>query len=270
MERKTIARALRIMGIGLHGGSPSTLTLMPGGEGIVFSRQGIRIPAVLDHVLDTTLNTTLGVAGARISTVEHLMACLFGAGITDCEIEIDGNEIPAEDGSALPVYRLIQEAGTVEIEGELRPIVVRSPVRVESGVSWIEASAGPFGITYEIDFPEPSIGYQRYTYDGDDFAANIAPARTFGRMQDVEKMRSMGYALGGGLHNAVVVDEQSVLNPEGLRFPDEFVRHKILDLLGDLWILGRPVTASIHAYRANHSLHIGLARKILEADLSGS
>ncbi|MDT8272691.1 MAG: UDP-3-O-acyl-N-acetylglucosamine deacetylase [Desulfomonilia bacterium] len=270
MERRTISRKLRISGIGLHGGRPSSVILQPGREGIIFRRREIQIPARLDHVVDTTLNTTLGSGGARISTVEHLMACLYGTGITDCEIELEGDEVPALDGSARELVRMIRASGTRVLEGEILPIVVPRRIRLESGASWIEASPGSFEVTYEIDFPDASIGYQRYCYSGRDFAAEIAPARTFGRMQDVEKMRSLGYALGGSLRNAVVVDGHTVLNPEGLRFPEEFVRHKILDLLGDLWILGRPVEARIHAYKANHGLHIGLAGKILEAGLMGA
>lgn len=192
------------------------------------------------------------------------MAALYGMGITDCDIEVSGSEIPAMDGSALPFFRLLQDAGTSSLGLVCIPIDIPGTIRMEEGISWIEAAPGPFSLSYEIDFPDPAIGRLHYTFGGTDFSGEIAPARTFGRMQDVEMMQSAGLALGGGLHNAVVVDCEHVLNPEGLRFSDEFVRHKVLDLLGDLWTLQAPLNAGIRAYRANHTLHVRLARTIFE------
>jgi UDP-3-O-acyl-N-acetylglucosamine deacetylase len=140
--------------------------------------------------------------------------------------------------------------------------VLTSPIRLEDGNAWIEAKPGPFSLSYEIDFPDPAIGLQRFSYHGQDYANQIAPARTFGRLQDVEMMRAAGLAQGGGLHNAVVVDHDRIINLEGLRFPDEFVRHKVLDILGDLWTLGAPLEARIIAVKANHTLHIRLAKQV--------
>jgi UDP-3-O-[3-hydroxymyristoyl] N-acetylglucosamine deacetylase len=265
MRRRTIAHEIRIQGIGLHRGTPVELILRPGDDGIAFTRQGVRIPAITENVVDTTLNTTIGAEGARISTVEHLMSALWGHSLTDCEVEIRGEEIPVLDGSARPFFQAIGEAGVAELPFEVDPIVVSGPVRIEEGLSWIEALPGEFSLSYEIDFASAAIGRQRISFDGSGFGTDIAPARTFGLYGDVEKMHAMGLALGGSLDNAVVVDGDSVLNPEGFRFPDECVRHKVLDLLGDLWTLGAPLKAQVRASRASHRLHIALARKILEA-----
>ncbi len=147
----------------------------------------------------------------------------------------------------------------------MAPLAVREPLRVEEGESWIEAVPGPFSVSYEIEFPSRAIGRQRFVFDGKDFEARIAPARTFGMLRDVDRMREAGLALGGSLENAVVVDEDRVVNPGGVRFPDECIRHKILDVLGDLWTLGAPLQARISAYKASHRLHIALAKKIREA-----
>ena len=214
------------------------------------------------NIVDTRLNTTIGAGAVRISTIEHLLSALYGLGITDCEIAVNGDEMPAMDGSALPFVTRIQGAGIKELDEEVSPIVIEEALRVASGDSWVEIIPGAFSVSYGIDFAEQAIGNQRYTYSGNDYVREIAPARTFGRLKDVEMMRSLGLALGGGLHNAVVVDGAQVLNPEGLRFADEFVRHKILDILGDLWTLGAPVVGKIEACKANHALHIELAGMI--------
>ena len=261
MERRTIGKAVRIKGVGLHRGREVEVRLRPSHDGIVFSRDGVLIPATLEHVVDTRLNTMLGKDGITISTIEHLMSALAGLGITDCAITVAGDEMPAMDGSALPFFEQLRLAGS-KVLGEVTPIAVTETLQVSAGDAWIEASPGPFAITYSIDFPDAAIGRQSLVYTGEDYAGLIAPARTFGRLSDVEMMRSMGLALGGGLHNAVVVDGGTVLNPEGLRFADEFIRHKVLDCLGDLWLLGRPLEARIRAHKANHGLHVALARKI--------
>ena len=264
MERRTILKDVMIEGTGIHSGSVVNLHLRPASEGIAFIQGDTRIPASPANIVDTRLNTTIGIGSVRISTIEHLMAALYGMGVTDCDIVVSGSEIPAMDGSALPFIRLLQDAGTSPIGRACTPIDIPGTIRVEEGISWIEAVPGTFSLSYEIDFPDPAIGRLKYTFRGTDFSGEVAPARTFGRMQDVEMMRSAGLAMGGGLHNAVVVDGDRVLNPEGLRFPDEFVRHKVLDLLGDLWTLQGPLNAGIHAYRANHTLHIRLARTIFD------
>jgi len=262
MERKTVAKEVLIEGTGLHRGGPAALIMRPGMNRIAFTKDGRRIPVTPENVVDTRLNTTIGDGGVSISTVEHLMSALYGMQITDCEIELRGDEIPVLDGSSLPFIRRLSEAGTRTLGLQLDPIRLSSVCRAENGDAWIEAMPGPFSLTYEIAFPEPAIGEQRYCFRGEGYVREIAPARTFGRLQDVEMMHKAGLALGGGLHNAVVVDRDIVLNPEGLRFPDEFIRHKVLDALGDLWILGSPLLAEIHAHKASHALHIALVTQI--------
>lgn len=262
MLRFTVARTVDIEGTGLHRGNTVHLSIRPGENGIVFIRNGLRIPAKPDFVADTRLNTMLGTEGVFISTVEHLMSALSGLGITDCEIHVDGDEMPAMDGSALPFFEALSKAGKTPL-GEIDPIVIKSSLRAGDDNAYVEIEPGDFSVVYSIDFPEPAIGKQTYTYSGNDYASLIAPARTFGRMKDVDAMRAMGLALGGSLENAVVVDEDKVINPEGLRFEDEFIRHKILDLLGDLWLLGRPVTGRITAFKANHRFHVELANAII-------
>jgi UDP-3-O-[3-hydroxymyristoyl] N-acetylglucosamine deacetylase len=264
MRRRTIAREIRMQGTGLHRGTPVELFLRPGEAGIAFTKEGVRIPAVPESVVDTTLNTTIGDGPVRVSTIEHLMSALWGHSVTDCEVQILGEEIPVLDGSSAPFFRTIGETGTADLADEAEPIRIGQAIRIEEGASWIEARPGSFGVSYEIEFPSAAIGLQRLFFDGSDYGALIAPARTFGMLCDVEKMRSLGLALGGSLDNAVVVDGDRVLNPGGFRFADECIRHKVLDLLGDLWTLGAPLQAGVRAYKASHRLHIALARKIRE------
>lgn len=265
MVRRTLAREVTIDGIGLHRGGPASVSIRPGKQGIVFVKKGVRIPATPENVVDTRLNTTIGRDGVSVSTIEHLMSCLWGLKVTDCEVVIEGEEIPVIDGSAWPFFTRLQDAGTMDLQGEVASVRIHDLIRIEDGGSWIEAGTGPFCITYEIDFPSRAIGRQCYSYDGSDYAERIARARTFGMLRDVEMMRAAGLALGGSLDNAVVVDDEKVINPEGFRFPDECIRHKILDLLGDLWTLGMPLEGDIRAYKASHRLHIALAHEIRKA-----
>jgi UDP-3-O-[3-hydroxymyristoyl] N-acetylglucosamine deacetylase len=266
MRRRTIQSPIRIGGIGLHRGEYITLTIKPSKEGgIMFVKGGTKIPASPEYVIDTTLNTTLGYKDVRISTIEHLMSAFYGLGITDCEVEIDSDELPSLDGSALFFVRQLESSGIKELDQEVCPIVIDSPIIVGNPQSGIEIYPGPFCIRYRIEFPEAIIGSQEFVFTGNNYIEDIAPARTFGKLEDVEKMRSLGLAMGGGLHNAVLLNGEDLINPEGLRYKDEFVRHKVLDILGDLWTLGAPVQGEIRAYKANHRLHIELAKKIKES-----
>ena len=262
MLRQTVARSVSIKGTGLHRGNTVHLSIKAGEDGIIFIRNGQKIPARPDFVVDTRLNTMLGSKGIVISTIEHLMSALYGLGITDCEVHVNGDEMPSMDGSALPFFNALSEPGTTPI-GEIDPYIIMSQMRVGDDNTYVEIAPGDFSISYSIDFPEPAIGKQTYVYSGGDYKALIAPARTFGRLKDVNAMRAMGLSLGGSLENAIIVDNNMILNPEGLRYEDEFVRHKILDLLGDLWLLGRPVNGSIKAVKANHRLHVELAKIII-------
>jgi len=263
MRRSTIRKNVTIEGIGLHKGSPIRLKLFPGQDGLIFVREGVRIAATAANVVDTRLNTTLGKAGLTIATIEHFMSACAGLGLTDALIEIEGDELPAMDGSARLFAEAIAAAGLSELAQDYPELRLAEPVRVELGDSFVEARPGDFRVEYSIDFAEQAIGQQSFIYAGGDYLSLIAPARTFGRLKDVETMRAMGLSLGGSLENAVVVDEDKIMNPEGLRFADEFVRHKILDLLGDLWTLGASLQADIRAHKANHRLHIELVKKLL-------
>ncbi|MCD6571389.1 MAG: UDP-3-O-[3-hydroxymyristoyl] N-acetylglucosamine deacetylase [Deltaproteobacteria bacterium] len=264
MKRKTILRPLHIKGLSLHKGEYVELNIRPSEEGIVFIREGTRIPARPENVVDTRLSTTLGKGKVCISTVEHLMSALYGLGITDCEIEIKGEELPSMDGSALPFIKQLQQVGIKYLGQDISPIPIKSPIIAGDSNSSVEIHPGLFSLSYKIAFEEPAIGSQEYVFEGNNYIEEIAPARTFGRLCDVEMMRAQGLAIGGGLHNAVLVDREDILNPEGLRFKDEFVRHKVLDILGDLWLLGSPVEGEIRAVKANHRLHIELILKIKE------
>lgn len=269
----TLSREFELFGIGLHTGKPSRIILHPArpNTGIVFYPLGAlhpKIPAFFTHVTRTELATSLGVQGFEIFTIEHLTSSLFGLGVDNVWIEVEGPEIPILDGSALPFCQEILKAGLEPLAEERRFWVVRSRLRVGQRDKWIECIPAPeFELDVEIDFPHPVIGKQRYRYihHPDRYVKEIAPARTFGFLKDVEAMRRSGLARGGSLNNAVVLDEHGIINPGGIRFPDEFARHKILDLIGDLGLIGGPIIGRIRAYRPGHELnHLFLEQLLLK------
>jgi UDP-3-O-[3-hydroxymyristoyl] N-acetylglucosamine deacetylase len=269
----TIAREVELSGIGLHTGKRSWLCLKPAraNTGIVFVPRGsasFRIPAFVTHVTRTELATTLGVPGFELFTIEHLLSSLFGLGVDNILVEMDGPEIPIMDGSSLYFVKEILDAGLELLDDEKRFWIVRSRVKVGRPEKWIECFPSPyFELDVEIDFPHPVIGKQRYQYrhSPSRYIEEIAPARTFGFLKDVEAMRRAGLALGGSLENAVVIDDRGIVNPGGLRFPDEFARHKVLDLIGDLGLVGGPIIGKIRAYRPGHELnHIFLERLLMQ------
>lgn len=239
-------------------------------SGITFRRvdlpNGSEIKATSLNVSDTTLATTLGTNGTRVATVEHLLSAFFGLGICNAHIEIDSFEIPIMDGSALPFMELIECAG---IEAQDRPkncLVITRPISVSDGDG--EAMLLPssrFEITYTIDFPHPVIGRQSYhmVFGRERYAAEISQARTFGFLKEVEVLQAKGLALGGSLKNAIVLDDEKVINKEGLRCSDEFVKHKILDAVGDLSLLGMPIIGHFVAYKSGHRLNNLLLRSLL-------
>jgi UDP-3-O-[3-hydroxymyristoyl] N-acetylglucosamine deacetylase len=268
----TLANQIGCTGIGLHTGKPVHLVLKPAaaGTGLLFVRTdltgGGRIPARAEWVVDTTLATTLASGAARISTVEHLLSALRAMGVDNCTIEVSGPELPIMDGSAAPFIYLIEQAGLRSQRRMRRRLVIRKPIAVREGDRWVRAlpSRG-FKVSMSVDFDHPAVGHQSldsFVLTPERFARDIAPARTFGFLSDVQKLQANGLALGGSLMNAVVLDERTVLNREGLRFPDEFVRHKVLDLIGDLSLLGLPLQAHIKASRSGHSLHRALMAEI--------
>ena len=240
------------------------------GTGILFVRtdldQSVRFPARAEWVVDTRLATTLGKPGSRLSTVEHLIAALRGLGIDNCTVEVDGAELPIMDGSAAPFVYLIQSAGLRPQKRTRRRLVIRRPIEVHHGNRWVRVvPSRSFKMSVTIDYLHPAIGRQFRFADlgeGGVFESELAPARTFGFLSEVQKLQSMGLALGGSLQNAIVLDDDHVLNPGGLRFSDEFVRHKMLDLVGDLSLLGLPIQGHVKAMRSGHALNQALVAEI--------
>lgn len=271
-QQRTLQRTAVCRGVGLHSGAPVELRLVPAGpdHGLVFVRTDLperpRIPVVATNVTDTSLATTLGAGPAKVGTVEHLLAALNGLGIDNLRLELDGPEVPIMDGSATPFARLVTEAG-IRLQGEAkRFLVIKRPVTVSDGDKHATFTpAKRFRIDCTIDFKHPLISDQSFTLEFSDcsFVREVAPARTFGFLRDVERLRAAGLAKGGSLDNAVVVDDFSIVNPEGLRFPDEFVRHKILDALGDVALLGNPVIGALTVYKTGHALNQKLVAKVL-------
>ncbi len=270
-RQRTFKQRASFEGIGLHSGQRVRLTLAPApaDSGITFVRTdvhpGVEIPAVAASVVDAVLNTSLGKDGVRIGTVEHVLAALAGCGIDNARVEVDGPEVPIADGSSAPFVQLVSRAGVHELRAARRFLQVKKPIVVSDGDKVAKLlPARRFGVTYTIDFQHPLISDQRYELELDarSFLKEIARARTFGFKRDVEKLHRAGLARGGSLENAVVVDDFHILNPEGLRFSDEFVRHKILDAIGDLALLGMPVIGHLVAVKSGHALNHQLVRKV--------
>lgn len=272
VHRKTINTTVSITGIGLHSGIYTTVELhpAPAGNGIVFVRadlDGLRIPALQASTTALDHATTVGKDDVQVGTVEHLLAAIMACGITDVDIHINGPEVPIIDGSALPFMHLIDAAGVRELASELPVLRLREPIEIVEGDKSIRmVPSSRLVIKYKIDFNHPVIGRESFHFDfgHDNFLRKIAPARTFGFMRDVEKLRAAGLARGGSVENAVVLDDRGVINGP-LRFKDEFVRHKILDLVGDLALIGRPIAGEITAYKAGHALHSRFVEAIVRA-----
>jgi UDP-3-O-[3-hydroxymyristoyl] N-acetylglucosamine deacetylase len=269
-NQRTIAKPVSCTGVGLHSGQPASLTLAPAAPdaGICFVRRdlGVEIPALAHNVADTTLSTTVGLGGARIATVEHVLAALAGVGVDNCRVEVDGPEVPILDGSAAPFVYLIQEAGIRLQQSGKRFLVLQRPIEMKDGDKLARVEPAPeMSVRFTVDFDHPLITDQSFEFVFSDrrFAREVAPARTFCLLRDVERMRDAGLARGGSLDNAIVVDEFSILNPGGLRFPDEFARHKVLDAMGDLMLLGMPFIGAFSARKSGHSLNQALVRRLL-------
>lgn len=273
-SRRTLKTAIGCVGVGLHSGRRVALTLRPAaaGTGILFRRTdlGIDIPARFDRVADTRLCTALvaeDAPQARIGTVEHVMAALAGTGITDALVELDGPEVPILDGSAAPFVFLIDCAGTVALPGTAPVIEVLRRIRVEEGEAFAELHPGReagFDASLTIDFPATAIGRQHLALriTPASFRAQLAESRTFTLAEEIARLRAAGLAQGGSLANAVVVDGPLVLNPGGLRRPDEFVRHKLLDMVGDLALAGGTLSGRFVGHRSGHALNNKLLRAL--------
>lgn len=274
LRQRTLKTPIAMTGVGLHSGAKVNLVLTPTAPdtGIVFRRVDLDPPVELRAdplgVGDTRLASCLEKDGAKIATIEHLMSALAGLGLDNLRIDVDAAEIPILDGSAAPFVYLLQSAGIEEQPRAKRFVRVKKTVEVQQGDKWARLSPyDGFRLNFSIVFDHPVLeksGSQAtMDFAEDSYVREIARARTFGFTQDVEALRSMGLALGGSLENAIVMDEYRVLNAEGLRFSDEFVRHKILDAVGDLYILGHPLLAEFSAHKSGHALNNTLLRALL-------
>ena len=279
IEQRTIKTLTRAVGVGLHSGQRVELTLRPAAidTGIVFRRvdlpQPVDIPVSAQAVSDTRMASTISSGSAKVHTVEHLMSAFAGWGLDNLYIDITAEEVPILDGSAASFVYLLQSAGIVKQRAARKFVRVLRPVEVREGEGaqgkWarLEPYHG-YKLRFEIDFAHPAVDSTgqcvEFDLSANNYVRDIARARTFGFTRDVEMMRSRGLALGGSLDNAIVLDDYRVLNSEGLRYDDEFAKHKILDAMGDLYLLGRPLLASYTAYRSGHALNNLLLRALLE------
>ncbi|ADI30777.1 UDP-3-O-acyl-N-acetylglucosamine deacetylase [Methylotenera versatilis] len=275
LKQRTLKKAISATGVGLHNGEKVTLTLRPAAAdtGIVFKRVDLPQPneilATPNAVHDTRLCSALEANGARVATVEHIMSALAGLGVDNVYIEVDASEIPIMDGSSGPFVYLLQEAGIVEQAAAKKFIRVKKTVEVIDGDKWVrfEPYHG-FKVDFTINFNHPvfeNSGSQvKIDFAEDSYIKEISRARTFGFMHEVEYLRSNGLARGGSLDNAIVLDEYRVINDDGLRYDDEFAKHKVLDAIGDLYMLGHPILGAFYAYKSGHALNNQLLRALMQ------
>jgi UDP-3-O-[3-hydroxymyristoyl] N-acetylglucosamine deacetylase len=274
LRQRTLKNSIRATGVGLHSGQKVYMSLLPAGPdtGVVFRRvdleKPVEIPAYALNVGATELASTLMKDGVKVATVEHLMSAIAGLGIDNCVVELSAPEVPIMDGSSGPFVFLIQSAGIQEQDAPKKFVRIKQPVQVQDGDKYarFEPFEG-FRVSFSIDFRHPVFKTSRQSatidFSTTSFVKEVSRARTFGFMRDVETMRSKNLALGGSLDNAVVLDEYRVLNNEGLRYEDEFVRHKILDAIGDLYLMGHSLIGSYTAYKSGHQLNNKLLRALI-------
>ncbi len=272
MKQRTIQKPVEVVGIGLHKGVPVKLRLEPLAEnsGIVFYRsdKGISIPLKPENVVDTKMATVIGKDGVVISTIEHLMSAVYAFGIDNLRIMVDNDEVPILDGSAISFVMMIKEAGIKELEAPKRFLRITKEVEIKDGNKFAKISPSKnISFDFEIFFDHPMIGDQKYhfNFSTKNYIEEIARARTFGFLKEVQYLRSIGLALGGSLENAIVLDDKGILN-ENLRFPDEFVRHKILDAIGDMSLLGANFIGEYQAFASGHHLNHLLTLKVFEEE----
>ncbi len=270
MRQTTIAKKVHNVGIGLHKGEPIRLTLEPleAGSGIVFYRSdlGISFKAEPKNVINTQMATVVGSEKGYISTIEHLMSAINAYGIDNIRIIVDANEIPVMDGSSASFCMLLDEAGVRELDANKKALIIKRAMEIREGDKLVRLSPSKSPkFDYTIKFSHPLIGTQHHVFEFSKkaYLKEISRARTFGFLKDVQALRSMGLALGGSLENAVVIDENKILNPEGLRFENEFVRHKILDAIGDLALVGAPILGDYTAFAGSHDLNHKLTLAVL-------
>lgn len=277
LRQRTLKNTIRATGVGLHTGEKVYMTLRPApaNTGIVFRRvdldEPVDVVADAEKVGETQLGTTLVQDGIRVATVEHLLSALAGLGIDNLFIELSAAEVPIMDGSAGPFVFLLQSAGIEELSAPKRFVRITKPIRVEEDDKWAEfVPFNGFKVDFEIEFDHPV--FRKHTksasmdFSTTSFLREVSRARTFGFLRDLELMRSRNLALGGSLDNAIVVDDYRVLNEDGLRYEDEFVRHKILDAIGDLYLLGQPLIGAFRAFKSGHALNNKLLRTLITSE----
>lgn len=274
IRQRTLKNVIRATGVGLHTGDKVYMTLRPAAvdTGIVFRRidlaEPVEIRSSCDNVGDTRLSSTLVKGDARISTIEHLLSAMAGLGIDNAYVDLSAPEVPIMDGSAGPFVFLLQSAGIEEQNAAKRFIRIKKPIRVESGDKWarFEPFDG-FKVGFSIDFTHPLFTRRTSTAEIDfsttSFVKEVSRARTFGFMRDIEMLREHNLALGGSMDNAIVLDDYRVLNEDGLRYEDEFVRHKILDAIGDLYLLGHSLIGAFYGHKSGHELNNRLLRTLI-------
>lgn len=274
LKQRTLKSAIRTTGVGLHTGQKVEMCLRPAqpDTGIVFRRvdldNPVDVPADALLVSDTRLCSLIEKEGVKVATIEHLMSAFCGLGVDNAYVDLNGSEVPIMDGSAGPFVYLIQSAGISEQPAAKKFLRIKRAVRVEDGDKWacLEPYQG-FRLSFSIDFAHPvferTVQHATVDFALTSYVKEVALARTFGFMQDVETLRSNGLALGGSLDNAIVMDEYRVLNSDGLRYEDEFVKHKVLDAIGDLYLIGHPVIGAFSAHKSGHGLNNVLVRKVL-------
>ena len=270
MKQRTIAKSVEIVGIGLHKGVPVKMKLEPLEEdaGIIFYRvdAGVTIPLCIENVVDTKMATVIGKDGIVISTIEHLLSAVYAYGIDNLRVVIDNDEVPVLDGSSSGYCMLIEEAGIKELSKSKKAIKVKKAVEVttEDGKRVTLKPSNRIIYDFQISFDHPTIGEQNFHFDYSiaEYKENISRARTFGFLHEVQYLRSIGLAQGGSMENAIVLDQTKVLNPEGLRFDDEFVRHKILDAIGDMALLGYTMVGEYDAVAGSHHLNHLLTKEL--------
>ncbi len=274
LKQRTLSNVIRATGVGLHTGEKVFLTLKPApvDTGIVFYRvdldQPVEIKATTESVTETVMSTTIESNGVKISTVEHLMSAFAGLGVDNAYVELSTHEVPIMDGSAAPFVFLLQSAGIAEQNKAKKFIRIKKPLEVRDGDKWVRFEPfDGFKVTFTIDFDHPifknSVQHATVDFSTTSFIKEVSRARTFGFMDDLETLRKAGLARGGSIDNAIVMDSFNILNDDGLRYKDEFVKHKILDAVGDLYLLGHPLVGAFSAHKSGHALNNQILRQLL-------
>jgi len=271
MYQTTIKKPVELVGIGLHKGSPVKLRLepLPSNSGIVFHRSDvdISIPLKPENVVDTKMATVIGKNGYIISTIEHLLSAVYAYGIDNLKVIVNADEVPVMDGSSASFCILLDEAGIAELEVSKKVLRIKKDIEIKEGDKYVKLSPSPdLKYDFTIKFPHPVINKQEYVlkFTKESYKKEISRARTFGFLHEVQYLRSKGLALGGSLENAIVLDDKKILNPEGLRYSDEFVRHKILDAIGDMSLIGLNFIGNYEALAGSHDLNHKLTLELLK------